>query len=690
MTADHRIPQAEIQAEHIRTLFRPGYTTIFIAYFITGAVLVFILWDTAPQDSLLTWLAALYSMALIRILFIRAYRQHPPSPEAAPRWGVITAVLTGIFGIIWGLAPILFLDPAQPASLIAITLILNVICVGGTVAFSSYPPAFITFAVPILTSLATVLWLRGGKVGMALAILVALNLLINLIYLSNVHRALNESLRLRFENIALRRETEEKSALLETTLQNMQQGISVIDQEGRLRMWNQHFLDLLGLGDRQPDAHHPLDTVLRSADPPLPGVPGKRIEYRRSNGIAIEILPNAMPDGGRVLTYADISDLKRREEALEAARQVAEQANTAKTRFLATASHDLRQPTHALGLFFAALAEKVRNAETEPLIKPIEDAIDAVDNMLNALLDISKLDAGVVQPKIGPVAMAGLFQRLEAEYQSMAQENGNTLRVRPCQAIVQSDAAMLERMLRNLIANALRYTFKGRVLVAARQRGTRLRIEVYDTGSGIPASKLDDIFQEFYQLGNPERDRRQGLGLGLAIVKRLATLLGHEITVRSRLGHGSRFAITVPLARKAPRQTSLPAPPLRGLELKDRRVLVLDDNTTILAAMESLLSSWGCQVSTASSLEEARKKIGTSVLPPELLIVDYRLRGQASGLNVAAALQAVLGQRVPVLVITGDTAPDRLREAQASGYPLLHKPVPPAKLRSIIYQLIGL
>ncbi|MFO1429170.1 MAG: NahK/ErcS family hybrid sensor histidine kinase/response regulator [Candidatus Competibacteraceae bacterium] len=690
MTPDHRIPQAEIQAEHIRTLFRPAYIAIFIAHIITGAVLFFILWDTAPHDSLLGWLAALYSTALIRMLLIRAYRQQPPSPEAAPRWGLITAVLTGIFGLIWGVAPILFLDPAQPASLIAITLILNVICAGGTVAFASYPPAFITFAVPILTSLTAILWLRGGKVGMALAILVALNLVINLIYLSNVHRVLNESLRLRFENIALRRETEEKSALLETTLQNMQQGISVVDREGRLRMWNQHFLDLLGLDNLQPDGRQSLDTVLRSADPPLSGISGKQLEYRRSDGVVIEILQNAMPDGGRVLTYANISDRKRREQALEAARQVAEQANTAKTRFLATASHDLRQPTHALGLFFAALAAKVRSAETEPLIKPIEDAIDAVDTMLNALLDISKLDAGVVQPKIGPVAMAGLFQRLEAEYQPMAQENGNSLRVRPCQAIVQSDAAMLERMLRNLVANALRYTLEGRVLLAARQRGTRLRLEIYDTGSGIPASKLDDIFQEFYQLGNPERDRRQGLGLGLAIVKRLAALLGHEITVRSRLGHGSCFAITVPLARKAPRQTSLPASTLPTLELKDRRVLVLDDDTTILAAMKSLLQSWGCQVTTAGSLEEARKKTGNSTQPPELLIVDYRLRGQASGLNVAAALQAVLGRRVPVLVITGDTAPDRLREAQASGYPLLHKPVPPAKLRSIMYQLIGL
>jgi len=265
---DHRIPHADIQAEHIRTLFRPTFITIIIAHAITGAFLVFVLWDTAPHGSLLVWLAALYSMVIVRVLFIRAYRQHPPSPEAAPQWGVLTAVLVGLFGMIWCGAPILFLDFAQPTSLIAITLILIGICAGGIAAFASYPLAYITFAVPILTSLTAVLWLRGGKVGIALAILVALNLVIHLIYLSNVHRVLNESLRLRFENIALRRETEEKSALLETTLQNMQQGISMVDQDGRLRMWNQHFLDLLGLGHRQLDDQQHLDTVLQAADPP--------------------------------------------------------------------------------------------------------------------------------------------------------------------------------------------------------------------------------------------------------------------------------------------------------------------------------------------------------------------------------------------------------------------------------------
>jgi len=683
MNLDNQLLRAEIQAEHIRTLFRSAFITIIIAHIITPAFLVFILWDTAPHASLLAWLTVLYSLAAIRWFFIRAYRRHPPSSELAPRWGLATVILVGLLGVVWGGAAILFLNPEQPASLIIITLILLGIVAGGTAAFSSYPRAYIAFAVPILLSLTTVLLLHGGKVEVVIAILLVLNLVINLIYISNVHRVLNDSLRLRFENIALRRETEEKSALLKTTLQNIRQGISVVDRDGRLRMWNQRFLDLLGLGHYQIDDHQHLDTVLQAAAPPLPELSRERLEYRRSDGAVIEVLQNAMPDGDQVLTYTDISDLKRREEALE-------QANAAKTRFLATASHDLRQPIHALGLFFATLAEQVGNVETTPLLKQIEDSIDTIDAMLNALLDISKLDAGVVHPKVGPVAVAGLFQRLETEYRPIARETGNALRMRPCQAVVQSDAAMLERMLRNLISNALRYTKNGRVLVAARRRGAGLRFEVHDTGPGIPADKLDDIFQEFYQLGNPERDRRQGLGLGLAIVKRVAALLGHDITARSRLGHGSCFAITAPLSQELPSSLPFAAMAAPGLELWNHRVLVLDDDHAILAAMEGLLKRWGCKVSTATSLEEAREKIAANALPPELLIVDYRLPGQASGLDAASALQEALGRRVPVLVITGDTAPDRLREAQASGYPLLHKPVQPAKLRSIMRHLIGL
>jgi CheY-like chemotaxis protein len=252
---------------------------------------------------------------------------------------------------------------------------------------------------------------------------------------------------------------------------------------------------------------------------------------------------------------------------------------------------------------------------------------------------------------------------------------------------------MLKRILDNLIANALRYTQGGRVLVGARRRGDSIRIEVYDTGPGIPAEALDDIFLEFHQLGNPERDRRKGLGLGLAIVKRLAELLGHRIEVRSTVGRGSRFAVTLPAASLTTSagqpfsSTQAPTAFALGEDLQGRRVLVLDDDASVLEAMRVLLERWGCDVVTAATPEEAEASVTST--SPDLLIVDYRLRHHASGIDTIGRLSALARTAVPALVITGDTAPDRLREAQESGYPLLHKPVKPAQLRSVMRHLVG-
>ena len=384
-------------------------------------------------------------------------------------------------------------------------------------------------------------------------------------------------------------------------------------------------------------------------------------------------------------------EAEKKSDMLESSLRVAEQANTAKTRFLAAASHDLRQPIHALGLFFATLAEKVRNPETEPMIERVEDSIGAIDSMLNALLDVSKLDAGVVQPNITNVSLSTLFARIRSEYQPVAYERGNQLKVRSSQAFVRSDPVMLEQILRNLVSNALRYTANGRVLLAARRRDKRLSIEIYDTGLGIPEDELNSIFLEFHQLGNPERDRRQGLGLGLAIVKRVATLLSHEVEVRSQLSKGSRFSLIVPLVEAAPQLIAVDdnAATIRsiGAELKGRRVLVLDDDIDILDAMRRLLESWGCQVATAVTPEQAISDVQQTEGQPELLIADYRLRSKASGLDAAKTLQGIVGDHLSVLIITGDTAPDRLREAENSGYPLLHKPVQPSKLRSAMRRL---
>lgn len=688
MRDSERIDQAEIQAELIGTLFSSVPVSI-IVHLVLSTLLVCALWETAARGELSVWLATLYGLAGVRWWVMRAYQRARPAVEATPYWGRIAVALSWSFGLIWAAAPIFFLDPNQPANLMIITVIVVVLNAQGLMAVVSYPPAYLASAL-VLLSLAVVLIARAETLGAQVALLVGLNLAASLFYARNVYKTLNRSLQLSFENTALRRESEEKSALLETTLQNIQQGISLIDRDDRLRMWNPHFLSLLGLNDRAAYAGQPLSEVLTAADPPIALTGSGAMEHRRADGAIIEILQTDMPDGRRILTYTDISELKRREEILDTARQGAEKANAAKTRFLATASHDLRQPIHALGLFFANLADGVRNAETEPLIRQIEESIEAIDGMLNALLDISKLDAGVIRPHIGAVALADLFKRLENEYQPLARETANSLRARPSRAIVKTDLAMLERILRNLLTNALRYTSNGRILLGARRRGNKLHVEVHDTGPGIPDDQLDSVFLEFYQLGNPARDRHRGigLGLGLAIVKRLATLLGHPITVRSRLGHGSCFSVVLPLAEKSAYSPLPVSAALSGRELQNRRVLVLDDDSAVLEAMSGLLGRWGCAVIKSISLAEAQVQLKNQGPPPELLIVDYRLRGELSGLEAIAILQKILCRYVPTLIITGDTDPEHLREAQASGYPLLHKPVQPAKLRMVLRHLL--
>ena len=332
----------------------------------------------------------------------------------------------------------------------------------------------------------------------------------------------------------------------------------------------------------------------------------------------------------------------------------------------------------------------MRSPETDTLISQVDDSITAINSMLNALLDVSKLDAGVVKPNVECFALTALFARLESEFKPTASENHNELRIRCTRFSVHSDPAMLERMLRNLISNALRYTQNGRVLVAARSRGENVEIQVIDNGPGIPEDQLDEVFIEFHQLGNPARDRRQGLGLGLAIVKRLANLLKHEIKVVSNLNRGCCFSITLPRVK---RMQGTPSAKLIDVSathsLAGCPVLILDDDIAVLEGMRGLLMRWDCQVITALSPAEAFDKLNSKQIKPELLIVDYRLPDNVSGIEVAKNLQNSLAYPVSVLIITGDTGPERLREADASGFPLLHKPVQPAKLRSTLQYLLS-
>jgi signal transduction histidine kinase/CheY-like chemotaxis protein len=368
-------------------------------------------------------------------------------------------------------------------------------------------------------------------------------------------------------------------------------------------------------------------------------------------------------------------------------KEAAERANTAKTRFLAAASHDLRQPLHAMGLLVAALKEKVRGADKHRIVSQLGASTEALRDLLNALLDISRLDAGVVHPRLADCSVQDLFERLAHDYAAEAAEKKLTLRFVPTRAWVRCDPTLLERIVRNLVSNAIRYTDRGGVVVGCRRCGELRRIEAWDSGVGIASKELNNIFHEFYQVGNPERDRSKGLGLGLAIAQRLARLLGHRIDVVSVPGKGSVFSLTVP--------GGTPVSPDRGIStqvaperLRRALVVVIDDELAIREATQTLLSGWGCDTLLADSGDAALATLSRADRRPEVIIADYRLRDGETGVEVIERLKAGHGRDIPAIIVTGDTAPDRLREAQASGFYLLHKPIAPARLRTLLSRIL--
>jgi len=369
--------------------------------------------------------------------------------------------------------------------------------------------------------------------------------------------------------------------------------------------------------------------------------------------------------------------LRAKTEQAETAQRQAERANAAKSRFLAAASHDLRQPVHAQGLFLNVLSRTPLSARQRELLDHAQMATSATSEMLGALLDFSRIEAGVVEPRLQPVRLQPLLQKIEVELAPQAEAKGIAYGSRATALVVQSDPILLDLVLRNLISNAIRYTSRGRVLVACRRRGTRAVLEIWDTGIGIAPQHQQDVFREFHQLGNPERDRRKGLGLGLAIARGLALTMGHELTLSSVEGRGSVFRLSVPLADQPAAADADTRPPL-PLRPIDAHVLVIDDDEAVRAAMLPLLQEWGCACETAESIEAA--VVLARARTPDLIISDYRLREQRTGLEAINAVRQACGRQVPALLITGDTSPQRLREAQSTGLPLLHKPVAPDQL----------
>jgi signal transduction histidine kinase/CheY-like chemotaxis protein len=360
-----------------------------------------------------------------------------------------------------------------------------------------------------------------------------------------------------------------------------------------------------------------------------------------------------------------------------------ETALIAKSNFLAAASHDLRQPVHAISLFVGALRDLALPEKGERLARQIENSVTALDGLFAALLDISRLDANSVEVRRNVVGIGPLLQRIGQDFFTEAATKGIEIRVQPCRALAHTDPILLERILRNLISNAVRYTPRGRVLVGCRRRGAQVEIQVWDTGVGIAPEHRDLVFKEYFQVNNSERDRTKGLGLGLAIVQRLARLLDSRLSFRSTLGAGSCFAVTAPLA--AANLVELAAVGARGVQGAEKGLIaVVDDEAPILAGMSALLAGWGYEVVAAASGEEAVARLAACPLRPDLVISDHRLREGESGLDVIERLRAEYNAEIPALLISGDTSAELRAAARALNAVLLHKPTPNGKLRAAI------
>ncbi len=382
---------------------------------------------------------------------------------------------------------------------------------------------------------------------------------------------------------------------------------------------------------------------------------------------------------------AATAELRRRKDEAEA-------ANAAKSRFLAAASHDLRQPMHALGLFTSRLSRMPLDHASRGVARYIESSVSALQDLLDTLLDISRIDAGLVVAKPTTFLLKDLLLRLQLDLEETAQRKGLQLRLRTCGDLsVRSDALLLERILLNLLGNALRYTQRGGVLLACRRRGDRARIEVWDTGIGIAVASQQAIFDEYVQLDNPERDRSKGLGLGLSICRRLAQLLGTALRLRSTPGRGSVFWLELPLAPLAEAADELPPLADFGRDSGGRlqgTVVIIDDDPLVLASTAGLVTAWGCRTFGGPSVADAIAECNRAGVPPDLAICDYRLRGQENGITSALTLRHRFGD-IPVLLVSGDLGDDLQRAAAHHRLVLLSKPLKPARLRSLLQSLLA-
>ncbi|WP_119273809.1 ATP-binding response regulator [Taklimakanibacter deserti] len=481
-------------------------------------------------------------------------------------------------------------------------------------------------------------------------------------------------------------------------------GIAVWDAAQKLRYCNRHFRESFhhAIAEIAQGLSYPyyLELVARSNELVLADPAGWIAEQESrfgsdgleeqplADGRIYQIQRRATEDGGMVTTVYDISLLKRGEKALVRAKELAETADQTKSRFLRAANHDLRQPLATLKILIYNCMSEPDEEHRNDLFHAMDIAVSIMEDLLGALLQIGQLDAGKIVPRVTTFQLAQIFQRLDIQFRHQAQEKGLKLRIVDSRSSITSDKALLERILSNLVANAVRYTDVGRILIGCRHSGGKLRIEVRDTGRGIGPQYLERIFDEFYQVADGKRDKKRGLGLGLNIVKRIAGLLDHPISVRSTQGKGSLFAIEVPAGNVW--HSDIGEPEISesiGGEFAGVSVLLIEDDEALRIATTELLERWGIVVHAIQEEAQARELFERSAFDPKLIIADYSLREQ-HGTEVVRSICALLGREIPSIIVTADTDPLLIQRLKGEGFPVLIKPVNPPRLRVLMHNLL--
>jgi signal transduction histidine kinase/CheY-like chemotaxis protein len=567
-----------IRAEQVRALYRGSPVGVTLGGLAAITLAVFLARDGRMAGGhAVIFCAMIIGLLAVHHWLCAAYRRRRPADADWRPWAAAITALTALQGATWIPGAAWMTSHSDTTQALVVLLVSGMLVLGALPIFSAYPPAYVAFAVPVVTPQLVLGFSDTFPLHATLSVLTLMFLLAAPALATVVGRQFENGLELRFENLRL------------------------------------------------------------------------------------------------------IEDLRRQRER-------AEQANRAKSSFLAAASHDLRQPAHALGLFAGALSELRLGAQARQLAAHITSSVRALDTLFAVLLDVSRLDAGVVEARREALNLDPLLSRLVIDYAEQAAAKGVVLRLARASLVVVSDPVLLEQVLRNLVSNAVKYTDAGRVVVGARRRAGQVVVEVWDTGRGIAPAQAEAIFEEFYQIDNPERDRDKGLGLGLAIVRRILPLIGADLDFRSTPDRGSVFRLSLQRGRLADLPELTEDPAAVGA-LRTGFVLVIDDEDAIQRAMAALLSRWGHRVLAVGSADEAlaRSGDGEGQAAPDLIICDDRLRGGETGAGTIRRLRAAYGAEIPALLVTGDAA---AATADGPADLVLHKPLPSAVLRAAVAQLL--